>query len=228
MTALRLLPELEDALRDIPGVRAVSVVTGPDAAPLEVHVLATSSKPAKQVVRDIQSLAMASYGLALDHRIVSVVQLGDEPSLVADTQGAADSGPLLAPVHEPIAPPPRPSLTSITVHTRDGEAEVSVALTIDGSVYTGSATGPGSPAHRPRIVAQASLRAVDDLLGIPSHVDSAMLVAAGDREVALVVITLAIPRLGEQVLCGSALVRGDSEDAVARGVLAAINRRLAG
>jgi len=60
MTALRLLPELEDALRQIPGVRAASVVTGPDAQPTEIHVLADRAKPAKQVVRDIQSLAMAS------------------------------------------------------------------------------------------------------------------------------------------------------------------------
>jgi len=214
MTALRLLPELEDALRSIPGVRAVSVVTGPDAVPVEVHVLATAAKPAKQVVRDIQSLAMASYGLALDHRIVSVVQLGDDPHL--------------QPVAAPAPGPTRPSLTSITVHTRDGEAEVSVALSIDGSVYTGMALGPVSPPHRPRIVAEAALRAVDELLGIPSHVDSAALVPAGDRTVALVVITLSIPRVGEQAMCGSAIVRGDPEDAVARAVLSSINRRLAG
>jgi len=216
VTALRLQPELEDALRSLPGVRAVSVVTGPDAAPVEVHVLASPGKPAKQVVRDVQSLAMAQYGLALDHRIVSVVQVGDEPSV---TPLAAASAP---------APTQRPSLTSITVHSRDGEAEITVALTIDGSVYTGTASGPGAPMHRPRIVAQASLRAVDELLGIPSHVESATIVPAGEREVAICVITLAIPRIGEQALCGSAIVRGDREDSVARAVLAAINRRLSG
>jgi hypothetical protein len=37
-----------------------------------------------------------------------------------------------------------------------------------------------------------------------------------------------IPKLGEQILCGSALVRGDAEDAVSRSVLAAVNRRLSG
>jgi hypothetical protein len=53
-------------------------------------------------------------------------------------------------------------------------------------------------------------------------------VEIGLREVAITVLTLSIPRLGEQVLCGSALVRGDAEDAVTRSVLAAVNRRLAG
>ena len=33
MPTLRLLPELEDALRHLPGVKAASVVTGPDAVP---------------------------------------------------------------------------------------------------------------------------------------------------------------------------------------------------
>ena len=33
MPTLRLLPELEEALRQVPGIRAVSVVTGPDAVP---------------------------------------------------------------------------------------------------------------------------------------------------------------------------------------------------
>ena len=82
MPTLRLLPQLEEALRQIPGVRAASVVTGPDAVPTEVHVLATPGKAAKQVVRDVQSLAMARYDIDIDHRIVSVVQIGeDEPSL---------------------------------------------------------------------------------------------------------------------------------------------------
>jgi hypothetical protein len=115
----------------------VSIVTGPDAEPREVHVLASSGKPPKQVVRDIQSLAMASYGLALDHRIVSVVQLDDAPDAAGVTSLSHES-----------APTQRPSLTSITVHTRDGEAEVTVALTIDGRVFTGTATGrPADPAE---------------------------------------------------------------------------------
>src|ERR1700755_1025694 len=78
MPTLRLLPELEDALRHIQGVRAASVVTGPDAVPTEVHVLADPGKAAKQVVRDVQSLAMARYDIDIDHRIVSVVHMGDD------------------------------------------------------------------------------------------------------------------------------------------------------
>src|SRR4026209_953544 len=92
MPTLRLLPELEEALRQSPGVRAASVVTGPDAVPTEVHVLASPGKPAKQVVRDVQSMALARLDMAIDHRIVSVVLIGDEQFAgLAVTGDVADS-----------------------------------------------------------------------------------------------------------------------------------------
>jgi hypothetical protein len=59
-------------------------------------------------------------------------------------------------------------------------------------------------------------------------VESATIVATGAREVALSVLTIMVPRTGEQVLTGSAAVRGDEADAVARSVLAALNRQLTG
>jgi hypothetical protein len=226
MTALRLLPELEESLRAIPGIRAASVVTGPDARPTEVHVLAQPGKPAKQVVRDVQSVAMAQFDLDIDHRIVSVVQIADENAVEAgDTADTSEHSSRQVEDEPPVT---RPALTSITVKSSEGESEVQVALAIGGSVFSGHATGPGAPVHRPRIVAAATLAAMTELLGIPAQIESAQLLEIGLREVAVTVLTLTIPRLGEQVLCGSALVRGDEEDAVARSVLAAVNRRLAG
>ena len=88
MPTLRLLPDLEDAIRQLTGVRAASVVTDGQANPTEVHVLASPGKPAKQLVRDVQSLAMAQFGIDIDHRIVSVVQIEDES---ADADAAAKS-----------------------------------------------------------------------------------------------------------------------------------------
>ena len=72
MTTLRLLPELEEALRQVPGIRAVSVVTGPDSVPTEIHIVASRSKGAKQVVRDVQSLALAAHGIAANPLLVRV------------------------------------------------------------------------------------------------------------------------------------------------------------
>ena len=221
MPTLRLLPELEDSLRQIPGITAASVVTGPDAVPTEVHVLAAPGKPAKQVVRDVQSMALARYDIDIDHRIVSVVQIGDDVvegvAALADADAAADSADAI-----------RPAIAAIMVRSGGGITEASVTLAAADQLFEGKAQGPAGQSHRSRIVAVATLDALGDLLGQTCEVESALVVSAGSRELAISVLTLMVPRTGEQVLTGCALVRGDEADAVARSVLAALNRQLTG
>lgn len=219
MPTLRLLPELEDALRQIPGVKAASVVTSPDAVPTEVHVLAAPGKAAKQVVRDVQSLAMARYDLDIDHRIVSVVQIGEEdpPVLVPEPESDEDAGQSS-----------RPAIVAVMVRSGPGVTEASVTLSAGDCLFEGRAEGPAGHSQRARLVAVATLNAVEDLLGQPCEVDSAAIVSTGSRDVALTVLTVIVPRTGEQVLTGSALVRGDDANAIVRSVLAALNRWLTG
>lgn len=218
MPTLRLLPQLEDALRQIPGVRAASVVTGPDAVPTEIHVLATPGKAAKQVVRDVQSLAMARYDIDIDHRIVSVVQIGeDEPSLEVVRTEEPESDPVM-----------RPAIAAIMVRSSGGLIEATVSLVVEETSFEGSAEGPAGHSHRARLVALATVDAVRELLGQPCEVESSVIAPVGGRDVAVTVLTMMVPRTGEQVLTGSAVVRGDEADAVARSVLAALNRQLAG
>jgi len=229
MPALRLLPELEDSLRQIAGVKAASVVTGPDAVPTEVHVLAAPGKPAKQIVRDVQSLSLARFDIDIDHRIVSVVQIADEEVRAVDP-----------PRHE-VAPEedgddaeereeslPRPAISAIMVRSVKGETEASVTLAAHDQLFEGTSHGPAGQTHRARLVAIATLEALSELLGQPCEVESSAIVATGAREVALTVLTMVVPRTGEQALTGSAVVRGDEADAVARSVLAGLNRQLAG
>ena len=220
MPTLRLLPELEDALRHLPGVKAASVVTGPDAVPTEVHVLAAPGKPPKQVVRDVQSLALARYDIDIDHRIVSVVQIGDdEVRMVVDEDAAEEASP------DPVV---RPSISAVMVRSGGGETQATVTLTIGDQIFEGNSQGPAGQSNRARLVALATVEAVAELLGQACEVESATVVATGAREVALAVLTLMVPRTGEQVLTGAAVVRGDEADAVVRSVLAALNRQLAG
>jgi hypothetical protein len=215
MPTLRLLPELEEALRQIPGVRAASVVTGPDAVPTEVHVLASPGKAAKQVVRDVQSLAMARYDIDIDHRIVSVVQIGeDEPSLEVVRPEAEEE------------PSTRPVIAAIMVRSSGGLIEATVSMSVGDTVFEGRAEGAAGHSHRARLVAMATLDAVHELLGQPCEIESSVVLPVGGRDVAISVLTLMVPRAGEQVLTGSAAVRGDEAEAVARSVLAALNRQL--
>jgi hypothetical protein len=233
MPALRLLPELEDALRQVPGIRAASVVTGPDAVPTEIHIVASRSKGAKQVVRDVQSLAMAGYDIDIDHRIVSVVQFDD------DIDGLQHDDDLHTIIRLPdtvnavpaISQPeilPWPVIAAITIRTAGAEADASVVVRTGDATYDGRSIGPSTMSHRHTLIARATLDAISELLGLPAEVEFVTVSTMGTRRMAACVVQVAVPGIGELVLTGSALVRSDEADAVARAVLDALNRRLAG
>ena len=141
MPTLRLLPEFEDELSRLPGISAASVVTGPDAVPTEVHVLAEPGKAAKQVVRDVQSFAMAQLDLDIDHRIVSVVQIG------ADEVGIAVARPTIDPVEptlDEIEPAPPGDQLDHGAHRRHrGRGRGRRCLATGGHVFDGRVVGPG-------------------------------------------------------------------------------------
>lgn len=205
------------------------MVTDAAGNPTEVHVVTGDEKAAKQFVRDIQSVAMASFGLELDHRVVSIVQLPTvgPQTLTAIAGDAAEPRLHGAESAEP-EQPRRAVLSAIDLNNRESTSEATVTLRLDDLVLTGIASGPKSGTQRPRLVAEATLRAVGELLGWTCHIESAQLVTAGNQTVALTTITAAIPRLGTQVFSGSAVVRDDESDAVARSVLAAVNRHISG
>ena len=69
--------ELEDTLARLPSVNAVRIIGDRDRV-REVHVLAAPEKAAKQVVRDVQTLVLARFGIDLDRRLISVVQIGPD------------------------------------------------------------------------------------------------------------------------------------------------------
>jgi hypothetical protein len=207
-TTLRLRPELEATLGRLPGVQAVRVVTDPTGRPTEIHVLASRDKTPKQLVRDIQSVSMAQFDLDVDHRIVSIVQFDDPEG----PDGAPSANRVL--------------IATITAQTTGLEATATVTLAHGGALYDGTATAPATPSSRARLIARATLNAVSALMPVGAcDIEYAQIARVGGREVAVSIVQV-VTADGESIVTGSALVRGDEADAVARSVLDALNRRL--
>lgn len=209
---------LEVELNRLPGVKAARVVTDASGTPVEVHVVATPEKHAKQLVRDIQTVCQASFGVDLDRRIVSIVQL-DENSPLFDTA---------PPKLEVVATPePRLRVTSVGVEAFDHESRVRVTVERGAEIGTGASVGPPMMSLLPRLAADAALGAVRELepLSAPVAVEGASVVDLGSRRIATVTVVCAA-FTGDEVLTGSAVVRADEASAVARAVLDALNRRL--
>jgi hypothetical protein len=209
------LRDVEAELCRLPDVVAARIVTGDAGRPVEVHVLAQPGKHAKQVVRDVQSVALASFGLELDRRIVSVVQLGPNGS---DTPATSITTP---------ATLPRPRVCSIETQTAGSRSNIRVTLAIGDDEAVGFEEGSIAAAARPRIVAGATLDALRQLEPAAEALDlaAAETVRTGADDIALVTLTCVDPP-HEQRFVGSAIVYQQADDAVVRAVLDATNRRL--
>lgn len=198
------LSELEEALCRLPTVDAVRVV-GENGAVSEVHVLASPSKPPKQVVRDVQSLAMASFGLSIDRRVISVVQIETDEG----TKGE------------------RPAILDITESPTGPKLTVAVSLAWQNELFVGEATGPGAVTTRQRLVGEATLRALEQAIG--EEVALALAAVAtptvGAREVAIAQVVI-VSGGEERLVVGSALVGQDRPRATVRAVLDALNRQV--
>jgi len=206
-----LVAEIEDALSQVAEIRAARVVTGPDGTIAEIHVLALPSKLPKQLVRDIESTLMAAFGIAIDHKVISIAQLGHEN----------------VPEAEPTAATTRARIVTVTVTGAGTHARVDVKLSIDGEPYEGSATGPASETSQRRLVAQATLAAIEQYLqgAFTFALEDVGVTRLGRETVAVACVAL-VTGFGEQAYAGSALVRQNENDSIVRATLDAINRRL--
>lgn len=118
----------------------------------------------------------------------------------------------------------RPVLRSVDVELGDHVA-VSVVLEAEGKEHHGRAEGAADRALRPRVVGEATLRALESVTGSARFELSAVGTSTIDG------VTIALVQVAEpgrpDVYVGSALIRrGDTVLATARAVLDALNRRL--
>lgn len=194
--------ELQETLSRLTTVDAVRVV-GDNGQITEVHVLASPGKPPKQVVRDVQSLAMASFGIAIDRRVVSVVQIESDELVRSD----------------------RAAVTDITETPEGARTRVSVSLTWKNERFVGESLGPSGPTSRMRLVGEATLTALERATSDETAFALASLEVPviGSRAVAVAQIVM-VTGGEERLLVGCALAGTDQTQAAVRSVLDAVNR----
>lgn len=200
----------EEELTTLPGVRAARVVTTTGGRISEIHLVAEGGKAPKQLVRDVQTIALAKFDLRIDHRIVSVVHFGDDPIPVR-------------------TPPSRPDLATLSWTTDGVRTTCRVEVDTPDGLVMGEAAGGATSRSRPRLAAAATLDALHNakVVDVDTTLDVAdvLLTDLSERRVALVML-VRLRDAAEELLLGSALVRSDEPEAVARATLNAFNHRL--
>ena len=146
-----------ELLAALPGVFAAGVrIKGKEI--VEIHVLASSDRGAKQVVRDVQSALFAAYGVEVDHRIVSVAQMPMNP--LEEKEAALKEKAERVCTREI-----RLMIAGVEVSRRNGMVEITVSLMKENEMFEGKATCRDTRRHYLRAAAMATLDAVHTMLG---------------------------------------------------------------
>jgi hypothetical protein len=196
---------LEAELGGLPEVRAARVVVTPNGRISEVHIVSEGQKSPKQLVRDVQTLAQARFGIEIDHRIVSVVRFPDDPARTTK---------------------PRYELSSLAWSTEGTKATCRIRIEIGDETVLGESSGPASSVGRARLTAEATTNALAQIAKDPpvADVGDVRVVDVGAQRVAVAVVVLLVGAGEEVVVTGSAPVRGDESEATARAILDAVAR----
>jgi hypothetical protein len=200
------LVRLEADLRKIQGVSSVRVVG--EEEPSEIHVVSSRARAPKQVVRDVQSLATARFGIPIDHRIVSVVQLEEGPAA---------------------REPQRPALERVVLASKSDGGWVKVALQWpDGTITEGAGTAGATRETRAWGSTTALIGALDERLSKERarlDVDHLAIERVGPDD-SVVVRGVYWHGGSATTLLGCALIYDDVATAAARALLQAVNRKL--
>ena len=199
---------LRKYIYQLKGVMHVQIVPDDQGIVLEVHVIADRSRSAKQIARDIQSIALARFNLRIDHKVISIAQIDSEENRTPSLNG-------------------RLITESFTLAIHPDMAEACVILSYEDDEYEGRVTGMPSLRERNPMIVQATLKAVHQYLEndkIFSLVEVKNIPVA-DGNAVLVCLSVNVQRKSD-LLIGTAFVRDDPQMAVIKATLNAINRRL--
>jgi predicted nucleic-acid-binding protein len=199
--------QIETTLRELKSVCGAKIITDEQGLIQEVHLLIEGERTPKQVVRDVESALLAHFGLNIDHRKISVAQKEAGSKISGDA---------------------RLRWLDVQITHEGTRAVVLVIVEYGGKTFTGSVTGVRSSTNIPRLLATATLRAVEAAYGLQERFAledlSSNLMLAG-RQVVVAMIN-ALTDTGEDLLIGSAIVRQDLHRAVVSATLDALNRRV--
>lgn len=192
---------------------------------VEIHILASTERNPKQIARDVQSALFAAYGVEVDHRIISIAQLPEDPFLPKELTEVEAQEP--RPEFEPVQNI-RLLFTGIDTNLKNGTYQVKVHLSHEDKSFTGEAKCRDTNIQRSRTIATATLDAVHAFLN--KEYFSLLEVKQINIWGVTVVITVIEYQEDDQreplILIGSAVQHDNASVGIVRSTLDALNRSI--
>ena len=150
----------------------------------ELHIIASSARNAKQIVRNIQSSLMVELNYRLDLKI-SIVQV-EEENWERDRVA-------------------RLRLVSVGMVSKSRQVDVLVELSYGEEVYLGEATGANVKSGKLRLIAEATAKAIENYLqsGGSFFVEDVVKHQVAGKPVVTVALAALLPRQEERIFFGT-------------------------
>lgn len=194
----------KEVVNKIDGVLSTKFVASDDTIE-ELHVLANTLRSPKQIARDIESSLLAAFDFKIDRRVISIAQIHtDEKEEIR-----------------------RIRFSGVTLTTDGNLAQCNVKLAYDDQEYSVPETGIKTSSKKEKLVAYSTIRAVEKILGQSDIFDIQDVIVERKSGIEFVVVLInAIIKDMEESMVGSAIVKSDLNEAIAKATLDAINRRI--
>ena len=171
----------------------------------EIHILANKLRSPKQIVRDMESCILASFDYKIDRRLVSIAQIETDD-------------------HDSIE---RIKLCSISMNSFNDITECCLKLSYEDQEYSVTAKAIDTMANRRKLVATCTVKAIEKIIKQTSIFDiEDVIVNMNDKVNFVTVLVNLLVKSDEEIMIGSAIVRKDVYESIAKAALDAINRRI--
>lgn len=200
------LIEIEDSLTQLEGIVSCKFVTDNDGKLVEVHVLAHPTRTAKQVVRDVESFLLVKFNFSIDHKIISVAQVKHDEVVIEKN---------------------RVKIKEVKVVLSGVTSEAVISLEYEGKWYTGEIKGTTTSRNKMRMIAQATLSAVESCFAsaYTFTLEDVQQITIAGKQGYIVAITL-VSRNYEDTLLGAAFIKSSDSETIVKATLNAVNRIL--
>ena len=197
--------EIEKTIGEIDGIEAARIVANEQGIE-EIHILSAPYKEVKRLARDVESALVAKHGLAIDYRKISIAQVS-------------------APRPETVNPD-RVKLKSVSTETSGLNCRVGINLSHDEKDFEGVAQGSSSSSGIKRLVAEATLKAIEKASSDTSFsLEGLEIVNIGSRQAVCVCVNVLNSGVGSTFSGSAVRAEGNENESIVKAILAAINRR---
>ncbi len=199
--------DLELTLAQIEGVYASRVVLDASRNICEMHIVTSTARQPKRIIRDVVTLLYVKHGIKVDYRKVSLVQLKQESLL-----------------RLPMA---RPEICQVVEDAVGDYRRIRVEIQAGGKRVTGEARERIENLTPIQTSAQATVSALEQLIGhrLNVRIENATTVRLDARELVIVVLNCLVDDR-EEALVGASFAGTRLAESAARATLDALNRRM--